>query len=668
MNTKKPPLRGACKAALLCSLLSLHLLPLHAVTPSGSRLRTLADQNDLWFGSAINEYGFWTPDSAAYLDLLGAEAGIFTPEGSMKFAGVQPAQNVFDYEDGDRVVNYAIGKNAAVHGHTLLWYYGNPSWLENGTWTAATLTGVMNNHIDNVVTHWKGKIAVWDVVNEAIDGTKSNADWTQNLRYSNDIWNRTIGAGYIEKAFIRARAADPDAILIYNDYDQELLNAKSNTMYAMMTDFTSRGIPVDGVGFQCHWMSATPDYASLAANLDRFAKLGLLIYITEFDTSNTSGALGTVPSAANDAQARIYHNATEVFLRNPAVASIQTWGLTDKYTWMTWLGLDAYPLPFDSNYVAKPAYYALQDAFARQRRDELTVNGGIGSGVLSPWTPRNGATLAAGTASPHSGSHVLSTTARTADGQGPSQDVTGQLIAQGAGRYTLAAWARFAGGVGTVRAVLTLNDGNGSHRYTVSKVAGTSWTELKGDLNVTWFKTLASATLHFDTPGYTTAFDVDDVRLGDGNILVNGAFENGTAGWSAQGGSFTLSASTASAAHHYGARGLSVSGRTAAWQVPGQDIRAALLAQGPGAYTFQAYLKQVSGTGNARVNLRLTYGGVDHYVTGASGAINATSWTKLASAAPVNVTWSGTLTGAILYVETPGSTADFYVDDAWMRK
>ena len=664
MITRHPLLKKSRNILILLTFLMAQIHPADAVTPSGSRLKTLADANDLWFGSALNEYGFWTPDSVTYLDLLGSEANMLTPEGAMKFAGIHPSQNVFSYESGDRVVNFAESKSAAVHGHTLLWYYGNPSWVETGTWTAATLTDVMYNHIDSVVGHWQGRIAVWDVVNEAIDGTKSSTDWTQNLRYTQDIWNRVIGPTYIEKAFIRAHAADPTAILSYNDYDVEGINAKSNTMYAMMVDFKNRGIPVDSVGLQCHFMALTPDYTSLAANLDRFAKLGLLIYITEFDTSNPSGSLGTVPSPANDAQARIYYNAMDKFLRCPAIMGVQTWGLTDKYSW---LGANKFPLPFDSNYVAKPAYYALQDAFANQRRQELAVNGRLETGALSPWVAKGGGAVALSTTAPHSGTYALSVTSRTVDVQGPAQTVTSQLIAQGSGRFYLSGWAKFAAGSGTVRAVLDLTDGNGTHRYTFNKVVGPTWTPVTGSFNVTWFKTLTQATLSFETPGYLTNFEVDDVRLGDGDILTNSTFENGITGWVGTGGTI-LSATTASALYHYGAGGLACTNRVYSGDVPKQDILSALLAQGPGAYNFEAYLKLASGTGTGKVTLKLTYGGVSYYISGATGAINSTAWTKVSSSAPVNVTWTGSLTSAILYVETPGTTGNFYMDDIWMKK
>ncbi|MGI9165835.1 MAG: endo-1,4-beta-xylanase [Pyrinomonadaceae bacterium] len=74
----------------------------------------------------------------------------------------------------------------------------------------------------------------------------------------------------MEQAFRWARAADPKALLFYNDYDTEALNAKSDAVYAMVKDFKKRGVPIDGGGIQAHIFNTDmKEISSLTANLKR---------------------------------------------------------------------------------------------------------------------------------------------------------------------------------------------------------------------------------------------------------------------------------------------------------------------------------------------------------------------------------------------------------------
>src|SRR5579863_800317 len=139
--------------------------------PSGERLRALAGKFLVGYASHDD---FWTlPDAAMYEATASSEFNILTPENQMKFDVTEPEQNTFSFTAGDMHVQFAQANGMTVHGHNLVWYNQLPSWVTNTTWTAAQLTAVMNNHIDNVVGHYKGKVALWDVVNEAFndDGT-----------------------------------------------------------------------------------------------------------------------------------------------------------------------------------------------------------------------------------------------------------------------------------------------------------------------------------------------------------------------------------------------------------------------------------------------------------------------------------------------------------------
>jgi len=318
-----------------------------AATPTGKRLKDI--QSRVLIGTEFPS-GFTTmSDSSAFLSTATPEFNLVTAENCMKWDATESSQNNFNFAEGDKLVNWAQTNNYTVHGHTLVWHNQTPGWVQN--LSASAMQSAMYNHIDKVMAHYKGKIPIWDVVNEAFEDSGS---------YRNSFWYRTLGKSYIENAFIRARAADPSVKLIYNDYNLEYTGNKSNAAYNMLKDFKSRNIPVDGIGFQMHLdIQYSIDYNDFARNLQRFADLGLEIYITEMDVRVSSN-----PTAAElQTQASYYKNIIEKCMAQPAVKAIQVWGFTDKYSWVpnTFPGRGA-ALLFDSNYNPKPSYYAMQAA------------------------------------------------------------------------------------------------------------------------------------------------------------------------------------------------------------------------------------------------------------------------------------------------------------------
>ncbi len=164
------------------------------------------------------------------------------------------------------------------------------------------------------------------------------------------------------------------------------------------------------------------------------------------------------------------------------------------------------------------------------------------------------------------------------------------------------------------------------------------------------------------TPGPATP-----APLLEGNLLKNGNFESGVAGWNGMGNALIL-ATKGNEPVHSGKGGLACIGREYSAQVPRQDILAALLAQGEGLYDFEAWVRLAEGSASCRIVVRLTYGGTDYYVAGAKGLVSSNQWTKVASDSGIYVSWAETLTAAVLYVEPMGTLGDFYVDDVVMRK
>lgn len=319
----------------------------------GETLRTLAEKLGIYIGYAsIND--FWRiTDSDKYMEVAKREFNILTPENQMKWDSIHPEETRYNFEPAERHVRFALENGMVVHGHTLVWHQQLPPWV-SGKSTKEELLKVLEDHIKTVVGHFKGRVKIWDVVNEAVSDAGT---------YRDSIWYKIIGPEYIEKAFIWAHEADPDAILIYNDYNIETINPKSNFVYNMVKEMKEKGIPIHGVGFQMHIDYNGLNYESFRQNLKRFADLGLKLYITEMDVR--------VPQNATpkdfEKQAEVCRKIFEICLDNPAVEAIQFWGFTDKYSWVPgfFKGWD-HALIFDRDYNPKPAYFAIKEVLEKK--------------------------------------------------------------------------------------------------------------------------------------------------------------------------------------------------------------------------------------------------------------------------------------------------------------
>ena len=325
-------------------------------------LRSLAEHRHIHIGTAVNAAAL--TNDADYAETLGREFSQVEPENAAKFGPIHPQPSTYNFTPVDALVAFARAHKMAARGHTLVWHNQNPAWLTNGQFSPADLSEILKSHISTVVGRYAGRIYAWDVVNEAF-----NDDGT--LRAS--IWSNSPGIGlngtaYIEQALRWAHAADPDALLFYNDYSAESVNAKSDAIYQMAKDFHSRGVPLDGIGLQMHLTLHPASLDSMEANIKRITELGLQVQITELDVR-----LPLVSGAASDAdlnaQAAIYHDLTALCLRYRLCTAIQSWGFTDKYSWIpgTYPGMGA-ALEFDTAFQPKAAWHSMISALSPASR------------------------------------------------------------------------------------------------------------------------------------------------------------------------------------------------------------------------------------------------------------------------------------------------------------
>jgi endo-1,4-beta-xylanase len=337
-------------AALAGALAAVGLGAFAAAQEAAAPLRDLARKRGILIGPAVGGRRLNAePDYAA---VVAREFNVITPENDFKWAPLSKARGKYDFTAADALVDFAAKHGIAVHGHTLVWHNQNPKWLEEGDFSRDEMLAILREHITTVVGRWRGRVTIWDVVNEAFDGGK--------LRES--LWLKRVGPDYIEQAFRIAHEIDPKTKLVYNDYGAENLNAKSDAIYAHLKELLAKGVPVHGVGFQAHIQPGDVDIAGFRKNLRRFAELGLEVYVTELDVR-----LKDPPTDADlKRQADAYGALLDACLGEPACKGFQTWGFTDKHSWVPghFKGMGS-ALIFDADYRPKPAYHALHDRLSQ---------------------------------------------------------------------------------------------------------------------------------------------------------------------------------------------------------------------------------------------------------------------------------------------------------------
>jgi endo-1,4-beta-xylanase len=328
-----------------------------------------------------------------------------SPENDLKWESIHPRDGADGYDFGaaDAYVDFGLKNHMYIVGHTLVWHGQTPNWVFAGTSqpagaasdpspaapappanglganpragrfrrgfdmngphaTREELLQRMHDHIRTVVGRYKGKVKVWDVVNEAI------ADGGPDV-LRNSPWRLIIGPDFIAKAFEYAHEADPNAILRYNDYGLEN-PAKRRKLITLIKELQAQNVPVMAIGTQTHVSVSGPSMEEEDQALTDIDKLGLPIHITELDVNSAEGgqrsngadvannAATTQGGLVEDANVRLanqYSHLFKVFLKHKSVKVVTLWGVNDGVSWRA----NGKPLLFDGNDQPKPAFNAV---------------------------------------------------------------------------------------------------------------------------------------------------------------------------------------------------------------------------------------------------------------------------------------------------------------------
>lgn len=363
---------GAAASLLAVTQLKTRAL---AAALSSTGLKNLY-RDDFLIGTALNARTFEQQDSRL-LDLISREFNAVTAENAMKWAVIRPDMDRWEWSISDQMVDFANKHQMHMVGHTLVWHSQVPDHVfqnkRGKPLNRKALLEVMEQHIRILVGRYKGRIGTWDVVNEAIE---DDGSWRQTH------WFKQIGKDYLDHAFRIAHKVDPEAHLIYNDYNT-FMPAKRDAIVAMAKALKSRGVPIHGLGMQGHVGIGRPDLADVEASIEAFAAAGFRVHVTELDVDVLPSVwemsaeianrfeykpemdhyINGFPSEMEEKLAERYETLFKIFLKyRDSIDRITFWGTSDDASWLNGFpirGRTNHPLLFNRQQQPKPAYHRI---------------------------------------------------------------------------------------------------------------------------------------------------------------------------------------------------------------------------------------------------------------------------------------------------------------------
>jgi endo-1,4-beta-xylanase len=313
------------------------------------------------YGAAVRSDALAT--DLSYRNAIIANCQMVVPESELKWLELRPTRDQYRFEKADAIVDFARQNAIEVRGHTLAWYGALPSWTD-GIATRAEAERELVDHIETVVSRYRGAIPSWDVINEPL------AQWPENgssLRPS--IWAKRIGPDYLRLALETTAAVDSDARLVLNEYDIEYAGprfaSRRKALIELLRALRDRNVPLHAVGLQAHlFASHTIDRDGLQELLAEIKALKLDVWITELDVIDYE-----LPGKIVERDAQVAGMASQFLQTVSEVVrpkAILTWGLSDRYTWVPIYykrrdGMPNRPLPLDAELNRKPLFDVIEE-------------------------------------------------------------------------------------------------------------------------------------------------------------------------------------------------------------------------------------------------------------------------------------------------------------------
>ncbi len=314
--------------------------------------------NDFNIGVASTGFNYYTPE---YGDIVKTQFNQLTTENTFKAEYIQPFEGDFFFDGAYQFIQFAQEFNKKVHGHCLIWHNQLPIWMQEFDGSRNEWIVLMKEHIQTIVGTIGNDVSAWDVVNEAFNDDGS---------FRETIWYNNIGPEYIQLAFEFAHEANPNALLFYNDYNIAAKPKKLEAIIEHLNRLKECGIAIHGIGMQLHISYNYPSQNKIESAAYTIAKNGYLVHFSEIDISvNPNGGDVRFKEQKFQKQADKIVELLEIYNNLPASSqyAFTLWGVYDAGSWIpNYWGKEDYPLLFDINLEAKPAYCALKNALLLQ--------------------------------------------------------------------------------------------------------------------------------------------------------------------------------------------------------------------------------------------------------------------------------------------------------------
>lgn len=330
-------------------------------------------------GVALNYNHIYGRDTAG-VNLVLKHFNAIVAENSMKAESLLVGPNKYDFRESDAFVKFGVDNNMEIIGHCLIWHSQLPDWfcVDNmgNNISSEELKDRIRDHIHTVVGRYKGIVAGWDVVNEAImeDGS-----------YRKSKFYEILGEEFIPLAFQYAQEADPNAQLYYNDYN-EWYPEKRKTVVRLINTLKERGIRIDGIGMQGHIGMISPSIQEYEESIKEYSDAGVKVLITELDLSalpeprwrggadlddkeSYRASIDPYIDGLPDDVMKGWNNRMNDFFtlfisKSNDILRVTMWGVSDNDSWRNSfpvMGRTDYPLLFDRGYQPKDIVTELID-------------------------------------------------------------------------------------------------------------------------------------------------------------------------------------------------------------------------------------------------------------------------------------------------------------------
>ena len=279
-----------------------------------------------------------------------------TTENMLKWPSLEATEGRMNWAPADALVAWAGEHGVTLKGHCLIWglesekWTGYPKWLEGRT--PEQVGEKAGAHIREVMVRYKGKIDIWDVVNEPLHCHWFESHWSPD---------------YVAQSLKWAREANPKATLIVNEYGG--FWGEDKKFVPLCERLIRGGAPLGAIGEQAHDPPLIPRPKHVFDLLDHLAGVGKDIHLTEITMpANGAKIKGDFVQGTwtPETQGKYYRYLFTLAFSHPRVKAITLWAMWDGSSWLGEGGI------ISRDWTPKPAYRELDSLINKEWRTNLS--------------------------------------------------------------------------------------------------------------------------------------------------------------------------------------------------------------------------------------------------------------------------------------------------------